>query len=38
MSDFNTGLNDMEALEKANKLRAVAESIEATARGTHRLL
>ena len=38
MSDFNTGMNDMEALEKAKKLREEAEAIEAKARVKHRLL
>lgn len=38
MNDFNTGMNDMEALEKAKKLREEAEAIEAKARVKHRLL
>ena len=38
MNDFNTGMNDMEALEKAKKLREEAEAIEAKAKVKHRLL
>lgn len=38
MSDYNTGMNDMEALEKAKKLREEAEAIEAKAKVKRRLL
>ena len=38
MSDFNTGMSDIEALEKAKKLREEAEAIEAKTRVKQRLL
>lgn len=38
MSDFNANMNDMEALEKAKRLREEAEAIEAKARVKQRLL
>lgn len=38
MSDFNTNMNDMDALEKAKRLREEAEAIEAKARVKQRLL